>query len=493
MKILIVDDEERIIKTMIEALEPAGYELFYTTSPLKALEMISSLKIDTVISDIRMSEMDGLELLKKIKQNYYHIRVIIITAYQDMDSIKDAMNYFASAYLTKPIQFTELIAKLSQIDKEINKEDLKQNEIKTEFLNHMNHELRTPLTAIIGAVELMKNAFLNDYQKELLGIIEEGGEKLFRRIKDLLYFTEIKNMDTSFFKMKTTYLDPLLNNIIKKFQKECLKKKIVFDVKIEEDLKSCLECYEDELSNILFQLIDNAVKFSSKGSIKITAEKKFLYHKKGILFKIHDNGIGIRQDEYDRIFDFFSKSIFSSIKNFGGLGLGLAIVKELLKKIGGEIEVESIPGQGTTFQFFFPAEKVEPKPEIEKTESDKKLKVLVVEDNAINQEIFVKLLSYKKWNSEIAENGKIGIDKFLENRYDLILMDIQMPVMDGFEAARTIRGIEKEKGGHVPIIAVTAFHMKGYDVLCKMEGMDDYMTKPVRMEELYQKIEKLCV
>jgi len=357
----------------------------------------------------------------------------------------------------------------------------------------MNHELRTPLTAIVGAVELMKNAFLNDYQKELLEIIEEGGEKLFRRIKDLLYFSEIKNIDTSFFKLRSVSLPSLINNLLKNFHKECLKKQILFDVKIEEDLTGCIECFEDELKNILFQLIDNAVKFSSKGWIKISAEKKFMYHKKGVLFKIVDNGIGIRQDEYDKIFDFFSKSIFSSIKNFGGLGLGLAIVKELLKKIGGEIEVESIPGQGTVFQFFFPAEKVEPKPEIEKTESDKNLKVLVVEDNAINQEIFVKLLTYKKWSSEIAENGKIGVDKFLENHYDLILMDIQMPVMDGFEAARTIRGIEKEKGGHIPIIAVTAFHMKGYDVLCKMEGIDDYMTKPVRMEELYQKIEKLCV
>lgn len=365
-------------------------------------------------------------------------------------------------------------------------------EAKQQFLANMSHEIRTPMTAITGFAKVMLKTDLTDKQKEYINAIKTSSDTLLVIINDILDLAKVDAGKITFekapFNLKST-LSAMLQ---------------LFDVKFKENNLGLVKEYDNSipevligdsvrLNQIILNLLSNAVKFTKKG--KITIRVRLLNEDKEkvtIEFSITDTGIGIPANMLENIFEKFQQATSSTSKIFGGTGLGLAIVKQLVEKQGGTISVKSEIDKGSTFSFIlsFQKTKAETKSFIGQTELElekdiKNIKVLVVEDIALNQ-VLIKIL-LKDWGFEgdIAGNGKLAIEKLENNSYDIILMDLQMPVMNGFEATKYIRNKMKSK---IPIIALTADVTADDLEKCKSIGMNDHIAKPIDEKLLYDKI-----
>ena len=371
------------------------------------------------------------------------------------------------------------------------------SKLKSEFLANMSHEIRTPINGIVGMSFLVLKTNLTSKQRNYIEKIENSAKSLLSIINDILDLSKIESGKLIIDKVEFN-LDKLIENTLDlvKFQarKKGIEIKIVYDKDIPREL------YGDSLrvSQILNNLFSNAVKFTQNGG-KITlfvnrvAENRFK-------FIVQDTGIGLTKEEQQKIFKAFSQADGSTTRNYGGTGLGLTISKQLVELMNGKIWVESEYGVGSSFIFEIELKEIKGKKEnikyIEPISRDKKLKfninrlrrckILLVDDNEINQEIVMGLLENSKIELDIASNGKEGVERFQPDKYTLILMDIQMPIMDGYEATKIIR----EKDKDIPIIAITANAMKD-DIAKSLEaGMNSHINKPIDVEELYETILK---
>ena len=371
------------------------------------------------------------------------------------------------------------------------------SKLKSEFLANMSHEIRTPINGIVGMSFLVLKTNLTSKQRNYIEKIENSAKSLLSIINDILDLSKIESGKLIIDKVEFN-LDKLIKNTLDlvKFQarKKGIEIKIVYDKDIPREL------YGDSLrvSQILNNLFSNAVKFTQNGG-KITlfvnrvAENRFK-------FIVQDTGIGLTKEEQQKIFKAFSQADGSTTRNYGGTGLGLTISKQLVELMNGKIWVESEYGVGSSFIFEIELKEIKGKKEnikyIEPISRDKKLKfninrlrrckILLVDDNEINQEIVMGLLENSKIELDIASNGKEGVERFQPDKYTLILMDIQMPIMDGYEATKIIR----EKDKDIPIIAITANAMKD-DIAKSLEaGMNSHINKPIDVEELYETILK---
>ncbi|HEX8549198.1 MAG TPA: PAS domain S-box protein, partial [Cytophagaceae bacterium] len=368
---------------------------------------------------------------------------------------------------------------------------------KQQFLSNMSHEIRTPMNAIIGFTNVVLKTTLAPKQKEYLDAIKISGDALIVLINDILDLAKVDAGKMTFeqtpFKMSTS-INAMLNLFETKFQEKNLKLVKEYDTNIPEVLVGD----PMRLHQVILNLVSNAIKFTSEG--QITVSVKLLEQdtaKAKIEFAITDTGIGIPEDKLDSIFDDFQQASSGTSRLYGGTGLGLAIVKSLIEPQGGTIGVRSIEGVGSTFSFTLSFLKtlatldidagLEEDMGLEASVGIKKIKVLVVEDIALNQLLMRTLLEDFGFELDIASNGKIALDKLRETTYDIILMDLQMPVMGGFEATQYIR---TEMKLVLPIIALTA-DVTTMDVeKCIAVGMNDYMSKPVDEKILYNKIIK---
>src|SRR5688572_16706107 len=361
---------------------------------------------------------------------------------------------------------------------------------KQQFLSNMSHEIRTPMNAIIGFTKVVLKTDLTIKQKEYLTAIKMSGDALIVLINDILDLAKVDAGKMTFeqipFKMSLS-ISAMLHLFETKIQEKNLELVKEYDTKIPDVLVGD----PVRLHQIILNLVSNAVKFTTKG--KITVSVRLLNEDEDIVtleFAVTDTGIGIPENKIEKIFENFQQATSGTSRLYGGTGLGLAIVKKLVEAQNGSIRVKSKVGKGSTFSFqlSFHKTKAEAESEIGLVELDqeiKNIKVLVVEDIALNQLLMKTLLDDFGFERDIADNGRIAIEKLQTKSYDIILMDLQMPEMNGFEATEYIRNKMNSK---IPIIALTADVTTADLAKCKAVGMNDYIAKPVDERVLYSKI-----
>ncbi|SDX44175.1 PAS domain S-box protein [Flavobacterium degerlachei] len=361
---------------------------------------------------------------------------------------------------------------------------------KQQFLSNMSHEIRTPMNAIIGFTKVVLKTDLTDKQKEYLSAIKMSGDALIVLINDILDLAKVDAGKMTFekipFKLKSSIM-----SMLHLFETKIQEKNLKLITEYDPNIPAVIVGDPVRLHQIILNLVSNAVKFTSKG--KITVSVRLIdedNENTTVEFAITDTGIGVPKEKIARIFDNFQQASSGTSRIYGGTGLGLAIVKQLVEPQGGTINVESEVGVGTTFSFRLNFQKTnldaELDTEILELDSDiNNIKVLVVEDIALNQLLMKTLLDDFGFERDIAENGKIAIEKLKEKEYDVILMDLQMPVMNGFETTEYIR---KTLNSQIPIIALTADVTTVDLAKCKAVGMNDYIAKPVDERLLYSKI-----
>ncbi|MDR1490578.1 MAG: response regulator [Desulfovibrio sp.] len=365
------------------------------------------------------------------------------------------------------------------------------NQAQRDFLARMSHELRTPMNGVLGMTRLAMQANPPEAQMEYLKKIQSSASLLLGIINDILDFSKIEagklEIENHPFNIRE-----VVENIRELVLPRIAEKNLRLIIEIADSVPVYAVGDGLRLSQVLLNLIGNATKFTMHGAISLTMNAK--HHKDGRIrlnCMVQDTGIGMSSEQQETLFTPFSQADASTSRRFGGTGLGLSISKALVELMGGAISVSSQPGEGSIFSFFVEIEAAGDMPEQaaekEKSWEDVRFdgkKFLLVEDNAINQEIALAILEELGAEVDVADNGEDGVNAFLANDYYLILMDVRMPVMDGLEATRRIRASDKADAVSIPIIAMTANAMREDREASKQAGMDDHIAKPIDVDEL---------
>jgi PAS domain S-box-containing protein len=361
---------------------------------------------------------------------------------------------------------------------------------KQQFLSNMSHEIRTPMNAIIGFTKVVLKTTLTDRQKEYLNAIKLSGDAMIVLINDILDLAKVDAGKMTFeqipFKIESS-----ISAMLGLFETKVLEKNLVLLKEYDDNIPKILLGDRARLHQIIINLVSNAVKFTAKGSITVKAVLLSENEETAdVEFTVTDTGIGISESKIEKIFENFQQASSDTSRLYGGTGLGLAIVKKLVESQGGTIKVISRLDQGSAFSFVLSFQKTKvaaiANPEELETEmAINNIRVLVVEDIPLNQLLMKTLLDDFGFARDMASNGKIAIEKLKTNTYDIILMDLQMPEMNGFEATAYIRN---KLGLTIPIIALTADVTTVDLAKCTAVGMDDYIAKPVDERVLYSKI-----
>lgn len=369
---------------------------------------------------------------------------------------------------------------------------------KSNFLSTISHELRTPLNGVIGMSDILLMENPRDDQAENLTILKFSANNLLNLINNVLDFNKIESGKVEIENIPFKIYD-LIRNIYSGFKNRADEKGLAFTIAIDEELKELFIIGDPtRLTQILVNLIENAIKFTAQGKVNVlikTITKQDNYIK--LCFCISDTGIGIPKEKQKIIFDSFTQSSSSTTRKYGGTGLGLAIVKNLLALMDSKVITTSKTGSGTSFAFEINFQVFLHHKTTSKNDPDEidisKLRILIAEDNEMNTLLMKKLLAVWKISPHFAINGAEAVAAFEHHDFDLVLMDIHMPVMDGYEAAMNIRQLKDKKKAKVPIIALTA--SVALDVRDKVAaaGIDDFISKPFNTAELKRKLEEILI
>ncbi len=523
-KILIVDDKLENLIALEKMLEDLDVEFVRAFSGNDGL--IQSLKHDYMLAivDVQMPGMDGFEMVSIMHESRKtrYIPVIFVSAiYRKTDHMIRGIESGAVDFISKPINddilrgkvkiFLDLYLQKREREELINqleatRERLEEEKARAEnatraksmFLASMSHEIRTPLNGIVGMIDILKNTREIEKFGEYLDIIEISADNLLNIINDILDFSKIESDQIELEVIPFNVRDEV-NSVIKILGLKASGKGLEFGAGISDNVPVSLMGDPVRFKQILINLANNAIKFTDNGFVKIKIDAKLTSDKKVILdCRVADSGIGISEEGKTRLFKEFSQTDKSTTRKFGGTGLGLAISKKLTSMMGGNIGVESEQGKGSEFWFNVLMEPVTGEAGKRKTEksprksSSKSLHVLLVDDNLINRKVALFNLQKLGHRVESAENGQEAVDKYLAGDFDAILMDIQMPVMDGYQATTEIRDIETKQPEKNPvkIIAMTANAEKSEMAKCIELGMDDYLSKPFKPEDLGEVLQR---
>jgi len=377
---------------------------------------------------------------------------------------------------------------------------------KSMFLANMSHEVRTPMNAVIGMLDLTLETDLTEDQRDNLKTAKEAADNLLSLLNDIL---DISRVEAGKVKLEHIEFDlwKVVESIAKGLSVLANKKNIKLTSSIHADVPRFVVGDSTRLRQIIINLVNNAIKFTHEGKVEIGVQAMRVSDEEvKITILVSDTGIGIPKDKQELIFDVFTQADTSVTRRYGGTGLGLAICKKLVEMMGGRIWIESEEGAGSTF-FFTAQFKIKSKTETDiareealpsmssKKEASSKglriLNILLAEDNLLNQKIAEKLLGKRGWLVTIAQNGQEVLNQLREKSFDVILMDVQMPIFDGLETTKIIRHKEQETGGHIPIIAMTARAMAEDEKKCLDAGMDAYISKPIDAAKVYDTIERM--
>ena len=372
---------------------------------------------------------------------------------------------------------------------------------KSEFIANMSHEVRTPLTGIMGMMSLLNETAMTSVQKEYVELAQRSAQSLLRIVNDVLDLSRIESgrLELEFLPIRTT---EIFADVIRRFAAAAKEKEIDLTTNLADDLPAEFTSDPVRIRQVVDNLVQNAVKFTSDGHIQIDVEMDAAPAPQ-LKISVSDTGIGIPTEKQQLIFDSFRQADSSTTRRYGGTGLGLAIVQRIVGLLHGKIELRSEVGIGSTFTVWIPCgekptshDTTAPGEVTVQPQGRNSLKVLLAEDHDINRMLALKMLNREGFQVTVATNGAEAVSVSAQQQFDVVLMDCQMPVMDGFEATDAIRKREQETGGHLPIIALSAHAMAGFREHCLKAGMDDYLCKPFQSKELTQIVRaaaKLCI
>ena len=372
------------------------------------------------------------------------------------------------------------------------------NQLKSEFLANMSHEIRTPMNGILGMTQLALATTLDERQSEYLRTAQQSAESLLSLLSDILDLSKIECGQLEV-EQRAFAIRDCVWRCTGAFDAELRGKGLKLTVNFDQKLPLRLTGDPGRLHQVLMNLVGNAVKFTHAGSVTVDVQLVEKGANTGVVcFAITDTGIGIPEDKKAAIFEPFRQADGSHTRQYGGTGLGLAIARKLISLMQGELRLESNLGQGSRFTFTIPLgwhkgnQAPAQMPQVKEAAAGPPLRILLAEDNFVNQRIVQGLLEKRGHSVEVVSNGQQALDQLARESFDLILMDVQMPVMDGLTATRLLREQEKGHGQHIPVIALTANAMKGDCEECLEAGMDLYIPKPIRFENLLEAISRIA-
>ena len=538
LNVLLVDDDaldRRLVGlVLVKAAGLIRFNINYAQTLTEAMEKLAVPGFDIVLLDLNLPDSRGTETVQKVSQLVPDVPIVVLTGLDDEDAGLEAISGGAEDYLvkgsgleytlTKTIRYAiarkkseanlretkqqlELMnAKLIKVTETATKmaaEADKANTAKSQFLANMSHEIRTPMNAIIGFGEVLSEESMTDEQKGYVKLILDSGRHLLGLINDILDFSKI---ETGRIKAESVEcnIPELLANVESLMLPAAKQKNLELMIISTSDIPQMIVTDPLRLHQCLINLVSNAIKFTEKGSIKLTVQPVTKEQKQFIEFKVIDTGIGISSDKLEAIFDAFTQGDGSTTRKYGGTGLGLTITRQVANLMGGDVNVISEVGKGSTFTLTVPVNTVpEEKQEsghLSQTQVQKNNlhhedeefngqfsgRVLVVEDSLTNQILIKLLLEKLGFVVTIAQDGFQAIDAVNGQVFDLIFMDMQMPNMNGYDATKKIRNL----GVKTAVIAMTGSIMHEDGNKCIEVGCDNYVSKPIDRRHLVKIISK---
>ncbi len=504
--VLVVDDNQVNLNLLTTILQEAGYTVITGNNAEEALNLTQTESPDIILLDVMMPDMDGFSLCRKLKQDeiFSDIPVIFLTSLSQKTNIVEGFNAGGHDYIVKPFNRQELLARVRNHihlhdtlleNKRLIRLSEDASRSKTEFLASMSHEIRTPLNSIIGMAEVLAETPLTDEQRNYVSIFRSAGEGLLEIINDILDLSKIEAGQTEL-EAIDFHLPSLLDSVVSILSVRAAEQKSHIAVHIHPEVPHAIRSDPTRLRQILINLVGNAVKFTENGSVEIVVESD---SQNTLLFSVKDNGIGIPKEKQELIFESFTQVDSLTTRKYGGTGLGLTICQKLVKIMGGRIWLESLADKGSTFFFtcrFSPVVSTPlPAPAGQAPPSSCKIfnpaRILLVDDNEDNRKLICLYLRNTPFTIDTVDNGQEAVKAFCSSEYDLVFMDIEMPIMDGYETTRRFRKWEQDQGlKATPIIALTAHAFVRFRKKCMDAGCSDYLTKPVRKNTLLQAISK---
>jgi signal transduction histidine kinase len=520
--ILIVDDNPQNLQVLGKMLQEKQYDIEFATNGLAALDWLNSKPFDLILLDINMPGMNGFEVCEKIRSNpeLNIVPVIFLSANTDRESILKGFEYGGQDYITKPFDARELLVRvrthlnlknsmesLDSLNKSLEEKvkertlqlettnlelisardrALESDKLKSAFLNNISHEIRTPFNGILGFLSLIQLEKTTEASKtQYIEIINQNAQRLLNTINDIV---EISQIQAGIIKLEfnNTNINTILKDQADRLMSEIVRKKLEFRIlnNIQKDLEN-VKTDGKKLNSILSNLLNNAVKFTNSGSIEIGVRND----SNALEFSIKDSGIGIPEEKWDAIFDRFIQEDVSITRQYEGSGLGLSITKAYVELLGGKIWVKSETGKGSVFYFTIPVpELVKEKPSFKNNKSliedeilKKSLRILLAENDYASIMYISAIIENISKELIVVKTGIEAVETCRKHEdIDVILMDINMLEMDGYEATRQIRQFNKK----VIIIAQTAFGLPGDYEKAIDAGCNDYISKPIVYKEL---------